>query len=152
MLYAWVSHVTALLDSGGQRAMLVDLAEQEEVEFATLSPETQAQLSQILEPGLEPINPLDAWGTGNDYEAIYAKCCLALDSEPTNGLTLFAVDLYPIDDFQSFRYPAIVAPILNQLQNDEPIFNRLTTFTRPELAEAKVKAVDLSRYNTLIPS
>ncbi len=110
-------YVSALLDSGGQRAMMVDLAESERLEFTALNQQTTSQLSEILEPGLDSINPLDAWGTGNDFEDIYAKCLLALDADPTTGLTLFSVDLYPIDDEQPFRYPEIAAQVQAQLQN-----------------------------------
>ena len=52
----------------------------------------------VLEPGLDPINPLDAWGTGNGSDDIFVECVLALDSDPSTGLSLFAVDLPPADD------------------------------------------------------
>ncbi|HEX9921308.1 MAG TPA: acetate--CoA ligase family protein [Anaerolineae bacterium] len=108
--------VSALLDSGGQRAMLVDLAEAEGVEFAPLNNDTQQKLAAVLEPGLDPVNPLDAWGTGNDYDALYANCLLALDADPATGLTLFAVDIYPTDDHDRRNYPNIVSSVLARLQ------------------------------------
>jgi acyl-CoA synthetase (NDP forming) len=92
-------HVTAICDSGGQRAMLVDLAEEIGVEFAPLAPATTGRLAALLEPGLDPVNPLDAWGTGNDYTEIYRACLLALDSDPATGLNIFAVDLTAANDF-----------------------------------------------------
>ncbi|MEN8161471.1 MAG: CoA-binding protein, partial [Myxococcota bacterium] len=52
--------VSALLDSGGQRALLVDLAEPCGVSFAEISKTTEARLADVLEPGLEATNPLDA--------------------------------------------------------------------------------------------
>jgi acyl-CoA synthetase (NDP forming) len=106
---------SALLDSGGQRAMLVDLAESAGVSFARLSPESETSLGQILEPGLIPANPLDAWGTGNGYGEIYAQCLTVLDAEPASGLTLFAVDLYPTDDHNPDSYPRLVESVLSQL-------------------------------------
>ncbi len=131
-------YITALLDSGGQQAMLVDLAETEGVEFAPLSQETQTQLSQILEPGLDPINPLDAWGTDNNFEEIYAKCCLVLNNDPHNGLTLFAVDLYPIDDFQPLHYPSIVSSILDQLPKPLAwLIHLTTTASRLQLSQLR---------------
>ena len=63
-------YVAALHDSGGQRALVVDLADACGVEFASISPETEARLAEVLEPGLAPINPLDAWGTGNASDAV----------------------------------------------------------------------------------
>lgn len=110
------SYVSALLDSGGQRALLVDLAEAEQVEFTPISEQTQARLGDVLEPGLEPVNPLDAWGTGNGADDIYLESLLALDADPSTGLTLFAVDLPPMDDRASW-YPTVVAPVKDALQN-----------------------------------
>ncbi|HEY5656714.1 MAG TPA: acetate--CoA ligase family protein [Myxococcota bacterium] len=109
-------YVSALLDSGGQRALLVDLAENEGVEFAPITDETSARLAEVLEPGLDPINPLDAWGTGNGSENIYTEALRALDADPSTGLTLFAVDLYPLDDPGSY-YPTIVGPLKDELRN-----------------------------------
>jgi acyl-CoA synthetase (NDP forming) len=86
-------YVSAILDSGGERAMLADLAESEGVTFAPINEATRDRLAATLDPGLAPINPLDAWGTGNEYDRIYGDCLLALDSDPATGLNLFVVDL-----------------------------------------------------------
>ena len=110
------SHVTALLDSGGQRALMVDIAETEGVEFAPIGEATEARLAELLEPGLEPINPLDAWGTGNGAENIYTESLIALDADPATGLNLFAVDLYPSDD-ESDWYPQIAAEVKPRLNH-----------------------------------
>lgn len=91
--------ITALCDSGGERSMLVDLAEAEGVEFTPIAESTSARLAEILEPGLDPINPLDAWGTGNNYEHIFQECLQALDADPLTGLNVFAVDLTHASDF-----------------------------------------------------
>jgi acyl-CoA synthetase (NDP forming) len=109
-------YVSAIHDSGGQRALLVDLAEACEVEFAKISSDTQARLGELLDPGLEPINPLDAWGTGNAADDIYTDCLLALDADPETGLSLFACDLCPIEDPESF-YPAIAEAVRGRLRN-----------------------------------
>jgi acyl-CoA synthetase (NDP forming) len=91
--------ITALCDSGGERGMLVDLAEAEGVEFTPIAESTSARLTEILEPGLDPINPLDAWGTGNNYERIFRECLQTLDADPLTGLNVFAVDLTRASDF-----------------------------------------------------
>ena len=108
--------VSAILDSGGQRALLVDLGESEGVEFTPIAEETQQKLSEVLEPGLDPVNPLDAWGTGNGADDIYAKGIQALDADPSTGITLLAVDLPPMDDRDSW-YAKIVRPLLSELRN-----------------------------------
>jgi acyl-CoA synthetase (NDP forming) len=107
--------VSALLDSGGQRALLVDLAEAEGVRFAAISSETEARLAELIGPELEPINPLDAWSTQDGADDIYAQSLLALDADPAAGLTLFAVDLPRVDDAESF-YPTIAAAVRDKLQ------------------------------------
>ncbi|GAB4578505.1 MAG: acetate--CoA ligase family protein [Anaerolineales bacterium] len=92
----WRPHpraIAATLDSGGERGMLVDMADEIGVPFAQISPATTARLAKILDPGLEPVNPLDAWGTGNEVDRIYRDSLLALDADPATGLNLFAVDL-----------------------------------------------------------
>jgi acyl-CoA synthetase (NDP forming) len=108
-------YVSAILDSGGQRALLVDLAEAEGVEFASINDTTRDRLAEVLEPGLEPINPLDAWGTGNAAEDIYSESVLALDADPATGLTVFSVDLYPGDNVSDW-YPGILAGLKDRLQ------------------------------------
>ena len=108
--------VTAILDSGGQRAHMVDLAETIGVEFAAVSEATEARLAAVLEPGLDPINPLAAWGTGNGADEIYFECVLALDADPSTGLNLYAVDLPPSED-EDMSYPAIAEAVLPRLEN-----------------------------------
>ena len=108
--------LTALHDSGGQRALLMDLAEEQGLEFAVIGEETTGKLAAVLEPGLDPINPLDAWGTGNEADVIYTECLRALDADPATGLNLFACDLYPSDD-EDFFYPKIAEALLDELQN-----------------------------------
>jgi len=86
-------HVSAIFDSGGERSLFVDLAESEGVSFAPISESTQARLAAVLEPGLAPTNPLDAWGTGHGFDRIYGECLQALDADPATGVTLFVADL-----------------------------------------------------------
>jgi len=120
--------VSAILDSGGQRALLVDLGEAEGVEFTPITEETQAKLSEVLEPGLDPVNPLDAWGTGNGADDIYAKSIQALDADPLTGITLLAVDLPPMDDGDSW-YANIVRPMLSELRNPLAVLGHLSAAT-----------------------
>jgi acyl-CoA synthetase (NDP forming) len=119
------NYVSALLDSGGQRALMVDLAEAEGVEFAPITDATEAKLTEVLDPGLDPVNPLDAWGTGNNADDIYVSSLIALDADPSTGLTLFAVDLCPLDDEWS-SYTAVVGPVRDKLQNPLAFLGHLT--------------------------
>jgi acyl-CoA synthetase (NDP forming) len=85
-------------DSGGERAMLVDLAGEAGVPLATIAPETSARMAELLDPGLLPVNPLDFWGTGRDAGAVIAGCERALLDDVGVAALAFAVDLTTDDD------------------------------------------------------
>jgi acyl-CoA synthetase (NDP forming) len=89
------SSLAAILDSGGERTMLVDLAEDIGVEFAELAPESIWKLDEILEPGIKAENPLDAFGTNDLWEEVFTSGMKILNSDPEAGLTVLCVDLYP---------------------------------------------------------
>ena len=56
-------------DSGGERAMFVDLAHDLGVPFARAVRRHRSRaIDDALDPGLEAANPLDAWGTGIDAD------------------------------------------------------------------------------------
>ncbi len=59
-------NLVTIHDSGGERQLILDLAADQEVDFADLNPETILKLEEILDPGLPAVNPLDAWGRGLD--------------------------------------------------------------------------------------
>ncbi len=79
-------------DSGGERELLVDLAAARKLPFARISETTRAKLAARLDYGLEPINPLDAWGTGRDFEGIFADCLAALAADGDTALGALFVE------------------------------------------------------------
>jgi acetate---CoA ligase (ADP-forming) len=85
--------LAAIGDSGGERAHLLDLAERLRVPFAAISEVTRQRLAEVLEPGLPPTNPLDAWGTGNDANQIFATCIQALLDDPATAALALNLDL-----------------------------------------------------------
>jgi acetate---CoA ligase (ADP-forming) len=85
--------LAAIHDSGGERALLVDVAADVGIDFATLSQPTIARLEGVLEQGLSATNPLDAWGTGNDAEQIFRECMYALLDDPETAALAFCVDM-----------------------------------------------------------
>lgn len=84
--------VAAIFDSGGERELLMDTADDHGVRFASISKATTAVLEDNLDHGLEPINPLDAWGTGRNYQAIYERCWQALMDDADTALGVFVMD------------------------------------------------------------
>ena len=85
--------IASVHDSGGERAMFVDLAADLGVRFSAISNETRSRMQDVLEPGLVAENPLDAWGTGLDHERIFIECLAALADDPDTAVIAFVVDL-----------------------------------------------------------
>ncbi|MEZ5925607.1 MAG: acetate--CoA ligase family protein [Hyphomicrobiaceae bacterium] len=85
--------LATLHDSGGEREMIVDLAERHGVPFGTISDATKIKLAAELDPGLQPENPLDAWGTARDFSARFQRCISALSADPDVALTIFNSDV-----------------------------------------------------------
>jgi putative YhdH/YhfP family quinone oxidoreductase len=85
--------LAAIFDSGGERELLVDIADDVGVPMAQIGPETVEVLEENLDHGLEPINPLDAWGTGRNYQTIFENCWQALMDDPGTGIGVFVADL-----------------------------------------------------------
>lgn len=87
------SGIASLHDSGGERVLLVDLAADAGVPFAKISGATTAVIQERLDPGLIAANPLDAWGTGIDADAIFVDCLRALHDDPDVAVLVFSVDM-----------------------------------------------------------
>ena len=79
--------LTAALDSGGKRELLVDTSEEVDVPLATLGARTVATLAANLDDDLDPVNPLDHWGTGGEgwFERL-VNCVVALAEENNSAL------------------------------------------------------------------
>jgi acyl-CoA synthetase (NDP forming) len=87
------SGIASIHDSGGERAMLVDLASDLGVPFARISDTTTSRIQDVLDPGVEAANPLDAWGTGIDADRIFTECFQALHDDPETAALAFVVDM-----------------------------------------------------------
>ena len=88
--------LVTLHDSGGERQLAIDLAEQLMTPLASLAPETVEQLQTLLDPGLPAVNPLDAWGNGGpDAPARMAACFTALMQDPGAAIGAVVHDRAP---------------------------------------------------------
>jgi acyl-CoA synthetase (NDP forming) len=84
-------------DSGGERQLLIDLAEDMAVPLAEISHDTEARLEELLDPGLPPVNPLDAWGAGGpDADKVMEDCLAALMSDPHAAIGAVVHDRAPL--------------------------------------------------------
>ena len=85
--------LVSIHDSGGERELIIDLAERAGVDFAKISDQTRQSVAARLEPGLEADNPLDAWGTGKDFVPQFAACFEDLMKDGNASIGLFAADI-----------------------------------------------------------
>ena len=89
----------AVLDSGGLRTQMMDIADAIGVEFAPLAPETVEALRARLDYGLEPVNPLDAAGLYDENHGVVIGDCLSiLERDPAVAIVgheYYASDVRP---------------------------------------------------------
>ncbi|HTW20836.1 MAG TPA: acetate--CoA ligase family protein [Mycobacteriales bacterium] len=98
------SGIAAVLDSGAERALIVDVAAAARVPFAEVSEPTLAQVAERLDPGLIATNPLDVWGNGADTEDLFGDVLLDLAGDDDVRAVALAVDLIEeLDGDESYR-------------------------------------------------
>jgi acyl-CoA synthetase (NDP forming) len=90
--------IASIHDSGGERALFVDLASDDGVPLAEVSAATLERISDVLDPGLEAANPLDAWGTGIDADRIFRESFAAFHDDDEVAAMAFVVDLTRQDE------------------------------------------------------
>ena len=94
--------LAAIMDSGGQRALLVDDAEELGVRWSRIGPETEAKLKPRLAYGLPPVNPLDAWAGQPDWFEIFQDCFTALVEDPDTAMGVVFTE-FGAPDTDGFR-------------------------------------------------
>ena len=80
--------LVSLHDSGGERQLIIDLADRWNVPLTELQNTTLNQLEGLLDPGLPAVNPLDGWGAGGADAPIRMAACfttLLMDSGAAFG-------------------------------------------------------------------
>ena len=88
--------LVTLHDSGGERQLLADLAEEAGVPLTELSEETVAALKKVLDPELPAINPLDAWSRGGpDASENITRCLSLMMQDPEAAMAAVIHDRAP---------------------------------------------------------
>ena len=105
-------------DSGGERELLADLAADFGVPFAQLSPATMDRLAKTLEPGLEPGNPLDAWGTGQDFVNNMNQLLAILAEDPDTAIAGLFTDAR---DHSYVHEGFVESALRTHRQTDKPV-------------------------------
>lgn len=89
--------LVGLHDSGGERQLLIDLADRTGVALTEISADTTHKLQSLLDPGLPAVNPLDAWSTGGpNYHLVMGECFAALMADPQAALGAVVHDRAPL--------------------------------------------------------
>lgn len=70
--------LVSLHDSGGERQLMVDLADAENVALTELSAQSVKELEKVLDPELPAVNPLDAWSRGGAGAGEQMTRCLTI--------------------------------------------------------------------------
>ena len=84
--------IASIHDSGGERELMADLAEDHGLVYAALSPETKGVIQSVLEPGIVAENPLDAWGTGQGARDTYTRSVAAMMADESVGTGLYVLN------------------------------------------------------------
>ena len=82
-------NLVTIHDSGGERELVVDLCDELSIDFSEISVETKNEISIQLEPGLIAENPIDIFGTNNNYIERYSKIIEYLANDQSTAICLF---------------------------------------------------------------
>ena len=74
--------IGAITDSGGQRALLADLAEDVGVSWTAITPATESRLRAVLDPSLPAVNPVDAWAGDPNWPDVFREGLSAVVDDP----------------------------------------------------------------------
>jgi acyl-CoA synthetase (NDP forming) len=85
--------LASIHDSGGEREMIVDMADRLGVPYAEITDATRKAIAPHLEVSLVPENPLDAWGTSQDFVERYTRAFGALVDDPGVAAGIFFSDV-----------------------------------------------------------
>ena len=102
--------LAAVTDSGGERALLADVAADLGVPFAQVGEDTLGRLRRVLSPGSVPDNPLDAWDTLQGAEQIFTDALVILHDDPAVAAVALAVDL-TAEDSSDVAYVSVAQQV-----------------------------------------
>ena len=146
----WRSRAS-MLDSGGMREQMVDLADEYGIRFAQISPATTAVLEANLEAGLEAVNPMDGMGAlGQRSAATFLECGKALLADADSALLSFEFEFR--DEFS--HYPELF-DVARQLaaESDKPVvLINSSGFSRISQRAAEFSADGIPVLNGIHPS
>ncbi len=125
--------IATVHDSGGERALVADHADALGVPFTELAEGTIARLAGLLDPGLEPTNPLDVWGRGVDTETLMTESLQALVDDP--GVAAVAAGLDLVEEYDdNWSYPIAVQSVAARTDKPVVVLSNLANSVDPTQA------------------
>lgn len=121
--------LSLVIDSGGERELVVDVAEDVGVRFADINQATAAKLEERLFHALDPVNPLDAWGDGSgDWEEDITHFLVSLAEDPDTAISAMSGEL----SFNESLDSEYGKPIANAFdRTDKPVILLANIATAP---------------------
>ena len=127
--------LSLVIDSGGERELVVDVADDVGVRFADINGATATKLEERLFHALEPVNPLDAWGDGSgDWDEDLTHFIVSLADDPDTSISAMSAELSFMDDIKS-NYGKSVSDAFDR--TDKPVIVLANISTAPYEGMAK---------------
>ena len=127
--------LAAIMDSGGGRGLMIDLAADIGLPLAKIGEATRATLAANLAYGLEAVNPLDAWGAYEDFESAFRNCLAALMADPDTGAGLFLYDMW-LEDYISEGFTRALLEVARTTDKPVAAVSNIARLPRDKLARA----------------
>jgi acyl-CoA synthetase (NDP forming) len=130
--------VGIVTDSGGERELIVDIASDVEMPLAELAPGSIAELDRLLDPGMSPSNPVDAYGDGR---TLLEEALTAVSNDPNVGIVALATNLVHGRPYLKTAIAAIEA-VAAATSKPALVFGNLhSTISREAAVELRSKGV-----------
>jgi acetate---CoA ligase (ADP-forming) len=148
--------VVGISDSGGECELFIDLAHDAKVPLAKMTAKTTEMLASWLDPGLEPVNPLDAWCAQANWEEILTECFCAMVGDTNTAIgTVFtnlrdkaaSADAWvrvAIEASKRFDKPVAIVNNFGWMRHDEQI-KALTAAQIPVIEDIKCSLAALRK-------
>ena len=126
--------IATVHDSGAERALCADLADDLGVRFAELGDTTLCAIGELLDEGLTPANPLDLWGTGADTRELFSSCLRICAADPAVAVTALAVDLVSEFDGDT-AYPDAIIDVAAHTREPLAVLASVASAIDPDTAD-----------------
>ena len=126
--------IASIHDSGGERELIVDIADDLSVPFASLTKVTKKQLALELEATMDVNNPLDAWGSGHGADQLFKNSFLHLLSDRNVSLGLYVMD-WRQDYYLHLMHERVLFEIIDQIKKPVIAVSNYSLTIDPEMAK-----------------